>query len=99
MQTYKRDSEKFNYADGWQIGLMSGFVATLIFTTFMAFYMLQINTTFANALLEQWGVTYTNGVLVILVSIVLMGMSTAMVLALTFMQRLKPSLNPSRVIR
>lgn len=96
MQTYKRDSDDFNYADGWQIGFLSGTVATLIFTIFMAIYMMQIDTQFAAAMLESWGVNYNNGVLVMLVSIVLMGMSTAVVLALTFMQLLKTSMQPKR---
>lgn len=97
MQVYKKNAATFSYADGWQIGFMSGSIATLIFTAFMALYMLQLDTTFANAMLESWGITYTNGVLVMLVSIVLMGMSTAVVLALTFMQLLKVSWQPSKL--
>lgn len=94
MQTYKRKADSFSYIDGFQIGFFSGAVATLVFTSFMAFYTLQINEVFANAVLDSWGLTYTNGVLVILVSMILMGLSTAMVLSLTFMQRLKSSLFP-----
>lgn len=97
MQTFKRDSKTFDYADGWQVGFMSGAVATLIFTAFMAVYMLQIDTEFASALLATWNTSYTNGVSVILFSIVLMGMSTAVVLALTFMQLLKSSVIPKRI--
>lgn len=97
MQVFKQNSSSFSYADGWQIGFLSGAVATLIFTAFMGFYMLEINADFANAVLSNWGLTYTNGVVVILLSTVLMGMSTAVVLSLTFMQLLKNTLNPKRL--
>ena len=94
MQVFKQNSDNFSYAEGWQIGFLSGTIATLLFTAFMGFYMLEINTEFANAVLSNWGITYTNGVVVMLVSTVLMGMSTAIVLSLTFMQLLKTTLNP-----
>lgn len=97
MQTDKKRNPNFNYASGWQAGFWSGTVATLIFTVFMAFYMFQINTTFAEAILASWPVQYANGVVVMLISIVLMGMSTAIVLSLTFMQLLKESMNPKSV--
>ena len=97
MQVFKQGSSRFTYADGWQIGFLSGTIATLIFTGFMGFYMLELNTEFANAVLGNWGITYTNGVVVMMLSTVLMGMSTAIVLSLTFMQLLKPTLNPKGI--
>jgi hypothetical protein len=96
MQTYKRDVKSYNYSDGWQSGFLSGAVATFIFTLFMAVYMYQVDEGFATSILESWGVTYNNGVVMILFSVVLMGLSTSVVLALTFMQLLKESIYPGR---
>lgn len=96
MQTYKRDATSYNYSDGWQSGFLSGAVATFVFTIFMAVYMYQIDSGFATSILASWGVNYNNGVVMILFSIVLMGLSTSVVLALTFMQLLKESLKPAR---
>lgn len=95
IRTYKRKTTEFVYSEGWLSGFMSGAVATLIFTAFMAVYMYEIDTLFATSVLGNWGITYNNGVFVMLFSMVLMGMSTAMICALTFMQRFKVSLNPT----
>lgn len=96
MQTYKRNVKSYHYSDGWQSGFLSGAIATLIFTLFMAVYMYQVDEEFANSILESWGVTYNNGVVMILFSVVLMGLSTSVVLALTYMQLLKESIYPER---
>jgi hypothetical protein len=96
MQTYKRNVKSYNYSDGWQSGFLSGAIATFIFTLFMAVYMYQVDEGFATSILESWGVTYNNGVVMILFSVVLMGLSTSVVLALTFMQLLKESIYPGR---
>lgn len=94
MYQSKRQSHKFNYGEVWQAGFFSGTIATLIFTGFMAFYMYQLNSDFATNVLDNWGIAYNNGVVTMLISVVLMGLSTAVVLALTFMQRLKEPIRP-----
>lgn len=84
---------KFEYEKGFQVGLMSGVIATLIFVVFMAIYVYQIDTEFAQNILEGWGLNYASGAFIILVSLVLMGVSTSLVLTLAFMQLLKDSWN------
>jgi len=96
MADRKRQPDQAGYSDVWQSGFFSGAVATLIFTGFMALYMYQVNNLFASNVLENWGIAYNNGVLTMLISIVLMGLATAVVLALTFMQRLKEPAVPKK---
>ncbi|PQB05856.1 DUF4199 domain-containing protein [Aureitalea marina] len=95
-QHHRRTNPKSKYQDLWQAGFMSGAVATLVFTAFMAFYMYQIDSVFAATILDSWNVNYNTGVLTILFSMVLMGLSTSVVCALTFMQRFKRSWNTSK---
>ncbi len=97
IQTYSRDNPDYRYLEAWQAGFLSGATATMIFTAFMAVYMYQINSVFASEILSSWNSNYNTGVLIMLFSMVLMGMSTTVVCVLTFMQRFKKSWNPSRV--
>lgn len=95
MQTYKRDNPDFRYQDLWQVGFMSGIIATILFTFFMALYLYHIDTEFAGNMLNGWDINYNTGVLIMLFSMVLMGFSTSIICCLTFMQRFKKSWNPS----
>jgi len=89
----KERKSKFKYQKGFQVGFMSGAIATLIFVAFMAFNMYQIDTEFAGNILDSWNLTYESGAFIILFSLVLMGMATSIVLTLAFMQLLKDSWN------
>ena len=96
MKRFKAESKSFNYLNGFQIGLFTGGIATALFSVFMAVYIFQIDTQFANAILDSWGLTYNKGGLIIIVSLVMMGLSTTLVLSLAFMQLLKESWNTSK---
>ncbi|WP_432411980.1 DUF4199 domain-containing protein [Rasiella sp. SM2506] len=89
----KENKTKFKYQKGFQVGFMSGAIATLIFTAFMALNMYQIDTEFARNILDTWSLEYESGTFIILISMVLMGVSTSLVLTLAFMQLLKDSWN------
>jgi hypothetical protein len=93
IKTYKADTGKFKYEEGFQIGFLCGAMATLIFTAFMAIYIFMIDTEFANAILDSWRINFNKGSLIMLVMFVLMGLSTSLVLTLAFMQLLKDSWN------
>tara|TARA_R100000988_G_C3997374_1_gene166655 strand:- start:758 stop:1219 length:462 start_codon:yes stop_codon:yes gene_type:complete len=93
IKNVKDTKSKFKYQKGFQVGFMSGAIATLIFVVFMAINMYQIDTEFARNILDSWGLEYDSGTFVILFSIVLMGMATSLVLTLAFMQLLKDSWN------
>ncbi len=81
------------YENGFEVGLLSGGIASLLFTVFMAIYMYQIDTEFAKNIMDIWSLEYDLGTLMLLLSILIMGFSTTLVLTLTFMQLLKNSWN------
>lgn len=99
IQTHLRDNPDAKYQDLWQAGFMSGAIATFVFIGFMALYMYQINSVFADQMLDSWNLSYNSGVLIMLISMLLMGLSTSIVCVLTFMQRFKRSWNPVRAKR
>lgn len=96
IQNHQKEHPHSKYQDLWQVGFMSGAVATLLFTAFMAVYMYQIDSMFADQVLKSWNIHFNTGVLIILFSMVLMGLSTSVVCALTFLQRFKRSWNPNK---
>lgn len=93
MKAYKDKKSRFKYQKGFQLGLYTGGFATIIFTVFMAIFIYQIDSVFANKIVEGWSMDMNSGKLLILVSIVFMGFSTSLVLTLAFMQLLKDSWN------
>ncbi|MDX1461644.1 MAG: DUF4199 domain-containing protein [Marinirhabdus sp.] len=93
LKKYKSQKDRFKYQKGFQIGFMSGAIATMIFVAFMALNMYQIDREFAQNILDSWRLNYDSGTFVILISLVLMGLSTSVVLTLAFMQLLKDSWN------
>jgi len=92
----KSQRESLDYQEGFLIGLFTGGIATILFSAFMALYIFQIDTQFAHAILDSWGLNYNKGGLIIIVSLVMMGFSTTLVLTLAFMQLLKESWNTSK---
>ncbi len=93
IKKYKSEISSFKYQEGFQIGLFTGGVATILFAVFMAVYIFQIDKQFANAILDSWGLNYNKGGLIVIISLVMMGFSTTVVLTLAFMQLLKESWN------
>jgi len=83
--------ESFNYGKGFSAGIVTGFVATLIFTLFFAFYATEINTQFLGKLLEVWYKDYHNSEGILFFTVAIMGFATSVVLTLTFMQLFKSS--------
>ncbi|MEH6763561.1 MAG: DUF4199 domain-containing protein [Aequorivita antarctica] len=93
MKKYSSRKNKFKYEKGFEVGLLSGGIATIIFTVFMAVYMYQIDTEFATAIMERWDLEFALGTLMLLLTIMIMGFATTLVLTLSFMQLLKKSWN------
>lgn len=96
LKKYKASVEHFEYQDGFQLGLFTGSIATILFAIFMALYIFQIDTQFAKAVLENWNLNFNKGSLILIISLVIMGLSTTFVLTLSFMQLLKESWNQKR---
>ena len=94
IKAYKlREGAVFNYINGFKIGLISGTVATIIFTTFFAIYATEINPKFYNGLVSTLSVDLSPGLLIFAVAI--LGMVTTLMATFTLMQLFKPSNNPS----
>ena len=85
------NKEGFSYGQGFKTGLITGFVATLIFTGFFAFYATEINTDFLKELSEAWFGDYKNFEAIVFFTVAIMGFSTTLVLTLSFMQLFKSS--------
>lgn len=96
MRDYKRKAQNFKYQDGFQHGLLTGGIATVVFGIFMALYIFQFDEVFAHAILDSWGLNYNKGGLALIISLFIMGFATSFVLTLAFMQLLKESWNQKK---
>lgn len=87
------NSSAFSYAEGFRIAIVTGFVATFVFAVFFLFYITEVNSLFLPTLLETigWGNTVTTGMISFVV--IVMGLTTTVVSALTVMQLFKNSRN------
>ena len=89
----KIEKEKFRYQFGFSTGIITGFTATVIFTLFSILYITELNPNFTKEFMMQWELEWsaTHGML--LLTILLMGLATTVVLTLAFMQFFKDSWN------
>ncbi|OQD44468.1 DUF4199 domain-containing protein [Croceivirga radicis] len=88
-----REGNNFSYGDGFKSGLITGFVATLLFTVFFAFYATELNTVFLEKLSDVWAKDYGNFKAIVFFTVAIMGMATTVVLTLAFMQLYKTTNN------
>ena len=86
----------FTYTDGFKTGLVTGFIATILFTMFMAIYMFHIDPAFTEKLLGEWFSNYGQGAGILVFIILIEGLASTVVLTLTFMQIFKNSNNLSQ---
>ncbi|AVI50844.1 DUF4199 domain-containing protein [Pukyongia salina] len=96
LKKFKAVNTDFQYQVGFQLGLFTGGLATIIFSSFMAIYIFMIDTQFAKAVLDSWNLNFNKGSLILIISLVIMGFSTTFILTLSFMQLLKESWNQKR---
>jgi len=88
-----QEKEKFTYGTGFKAGLVTGFVATLIFTVFFAIYSTEIDPEFLEHLSEQWFSRFESFEAIVFFTVAIMGFATSIVLTLSFMQLFKSSNN------
>jgi len=88
-----KKSALFGYSNGFIAGLVTGGVATLIFTIFFALYSTELNPGFLEELSTQWANEYAGFEAIVFLVVAIMGFSTTLVLTLSFMQLFKPSNN------
>jgi len=74
-----KNTVKFKYLDGFVAGIKSGFVATLIFTVFMAIYLFEIDPALAQQLKKQITTAGEGIEFALLLSILLSGVATSIV--------------------
>lgn len=86
----------FTYVDGFKTGLVTGFIATILFTVFMAVYMFHLDPEFTQMLLGEWFNNYGEGAGILVFIILIEGLASTVVLTLTFMQIFKKSNNVSQ---
>ncbi len=92
----KKEKENFNYRKGFMGGVITGFVATLIFTLFFALYATEINSEFLKELSVVWFKNYGTFEGIVFFTVAIMGFATTLVLTLSFMQLFKTSNNPKK---
>ncbi|MDB2606306.1 DUF4199 domain-containing protein [Zobellia sp.] len=91
-----KDPDNFDYGKGFAAGLVTGFVATLVFTIFFALYSTEINLAFLEDLSTAWFKDYKSFQGIVFFTVAIMGFATSLVLTLSFMQLFKTSRNLKR---
>ena len=88
-----KNPESFNYSSGFIAGMVTGGVATSIFTLFFALYSTEPNGAFLQELSTAFFKDFENFEEIVFVTVAIMGFATTMVLTLSFMQLFKTSNN------
>jgi len=88
--------ENFTYTGGFTVGLVSGFIASLLFTVFFLLYATEVDPLFLQKLLKVFKGDYSVGVGLVTFVVAIMGFATTVVLTLTCMQLFKNSNNLSQ---
>lgn len=91
-----RQGKGFSYGSGFTAGITTGFVASLLFTIFFAFYATELNGHFLDELSKVWAKDYKNFQGIVFFTVAVMGFATTLVLTLSFMQLFKSSNNPKK---
>ena len=94
--TKLREGSSFTYSKGFTNGIITGFVSTVLFTFFFAFYATELNPEFLGALSEKWSSDYNNFKGIVFFTVAIMGFATTLVLTLSFMQLFKASNNQKK---
>lgn len=89
----KSKGNKFKYQKGFSAVFITGVNSTIIFLIFFALYATELNPDFLDQLISMWATFYSTEIASVLFTIALMGFSTSIVLALTYMQLFKDSWN------
>ncbi len=88
------DPNRFNYGKGFIAGMVTGGVATLVFTAFFALYATEIDDTFIGKIATVWTRDLTDFPGIVFLAVAIMGFASTLVLTLAIMQLFKSSHNP-----
>ncbi|WP_240642070.1 DUF4199 domain-containing protein [Nonlabens xiamenensis] len=94
---YEYERDQFKYMDGFIAGLKAGFVATVIYTIFMAIYLYEINPDLAEAIERQVTIAGEGIEVAMLLFIFLSGLATTVVVPLVILPLYKRSWNTREV--
>ncbi|OIQ27752.1 MAG: DUF4199 domain-containing protein [Bacteroidetes bacterium MedPE-SWsnd-G2] len=95
IKSYK-SSPDFDYINGFKTGLLTGGIATILFSLFISIYMFHIDPSFAQLLLDEWFYDYNQGTRILVFIVFIEGLASTVVLTLSFMQIFKTSRNISQ---
>ena len=87
--------EEFTYSKGISAAIISGFVATTLFSVFFLFYITEIDSEFVSSLLKTIDFNSSVSVGIMTFTVAVMGLATTVISALTVMQYFKKSWNVS----
>jgi len=91
---YKRaKGPSFEYSDGFSVGVVTGFFATIVFTIFFGLYAGNFNPNFLENIINRWEDTYNTSLGSMIFLVAIFGFATSTVLTLSFMQLFKQSWN------
>ena len=88
--------KEFTYGRGFVAGVTVGFVATVLFTIFFAFYSTEVSADFLQNLSTTFFQDFRNFEAIVFFTVAIMGFATSIVLTLAFMQLFKGSNNPGK---
>lgn len=91
-----RQDKGFRYGNGFSAGIVCGFVATILFTLFFAFYATEVDTAFLQHLSRAWSSDYENFEGIVFFTVAIMGFATTVVLTLAIMQLYKSVNDPKK---
>ncbi|MCB4799768.1 DUF4199 domain-containing protein [Neotamlana laminarinivorans] len=90
----QEDEINFDYGEAFKFGIITGFIATIIFSVFFLVYSTEINPGFLPELINKMHATGLNANVGMVTSVVaIMGFATSVVTTLTVMQLFKKSKN------
>ncbi|WP_339893040.1 DUF4199 domain-containing protein [uncultured Algibacter sp.] len=85
--------DNFSYGEGFKTGIITGFVATIIFTIFFLFYATEVNSAFLSELLQKIKGGFNADIGMVTFVVAVMGLATTVVSSLTVMQLFKKTRN------
>jgi glucan phosphoethanolaminetransferase (alkaline phosphatase superfamily) len=85
--------DAFSYGEGFTLGIVTGFVATILFSVFFLIYATEIDPDFLIQLLTVFKQDYNVHIGLVTFVVAIMGFATTVVITLTCMQYFKKSWN------
>ena len=89
----EKKGAKFKFQKGIMTGLITGFIATGIFTAFFAIYASELNPGFLSQLITMWETDWFVNIGMVIATVGLMGAASTAVITFAFVQLHKPSKN------